>query len=156
MAGYLGSKHIPSGLAGSVETTYTSYTMSTKPLTTRLPDWLDADLREFFREHGLGPSEGLREVADEWWAMQTFPAIEFRDDPFGRRAALRSGPEIWEIVMVWRDYGDDLEGLRDHFAHLPAEHLEQALAYYRRFPDRIDALIEQNERVARLLEERAG
>lgn len=130
--------------------------MSTPPLTTRLPGWLDEELRRFFGEHKLGPSEGLRRVADEWWVMENFPAIEFRDDPFGRREALRSGPEVWEVVMVQRDYGEDRRGLETHFADIPAEHLDQALSYYRRFPERIDAMIKENERVARFLEERAG
>lgn len=122
------------------------------PLTTRLPGWLDQEIRLFFSEHGLGPSEGLRRIVDEWWTTEEFPAIEFRDDPFGRRAALREGPEIWEIVMVWRDYNGDLDRFRDHFAGLPPEHLDQALQYYERFPDEIDGLIAENERVARHLE----
>ncbi|MGH7563707.1 MAG: hypothetical protein ACREK5_04710 [Gemmatimonadota bacterium] len=125
-------------------------------MSTRLPASLDQELRRFFREHRLGPSEGLRRVVHEWWAMGNFPAIEFRDDTFGRRAALRSGPEVWEVLMVWRDYGNDLEGLYDHFAGIPPEDLDQALGYYRHFPEPIDQLIEENERIARLLGEPTG
>lgn len=84
--------------------------------------------------------------------MENFPAIEFRDGPAGRRAALRGGPEVWEIIMVWRNYAPDLDGLRAHFDWLPPEALDQALAYYERNSESIDALIEENERVLHWLE----
>lgn len=123
------------------------------PLTTRLPEWLERELGEFFREHGLGPSQGLRTLAEEWWAMERYPAIEFRDDPFGRRAALRGGPEVWEVVSAWRDSGEDLLALAQLFDWIDRRDLEQAIDLYRRFPDPVDAVIEENERVARLLAE---
>ena len=66
-----------------------------------------SDMEEFWRAHGEGPSSGLRRVAEEWWAMQRFPAIAFRDGVSGRRARLRGGPDVWEVVAVWRDYDPD-------------------------------------------------
>lgn len=126
--------------------------MPSNPLTTRLPDWLERELGAFFRAHGLGPSEGLRQVADEWWAMETFPALEFRDGPTGRRAALRGGPDVWEIVLVARDM-EDRRDLEEHFDWVGPEALGQALAYYERVPGPVDRMIEENERIARLLGE---
>ncbi|HET8656446.1 MAG TPA: hypothetical protein VFL93_13075 [Longimicrobiaceae bacterium] len=121
-------------------------------MSVRVDDWLKAEIEEFWRTHGQGPSSGLRHVAQEWWAMQHFPAIVFRDGVSGRRAALREGPDVWEVVAVARDYGKDVEGFREHFApFVPADHLDQALAYAERFPDAVDAMIEQNERVERML-----
>jgi hypothetical protein len=31
--------------------------------------------------------------------MDRYPKLEFRDGTFERRAALRDGPEVWEIVF---------------------------------------------------------
>lgn len=120
-------------------------------MTTRLPDWLERDLRDFFRERGRGPSEGLRHIAEEWWVREHHPDIEFRDGIFGRRAALREGPEVWEIVMVWRAYEPDIDGLRHHFDWLDPRLLDEALRYYDRFPESVDALVDDNERVGRQL-----
>lgn len=131
--------------------------MATLPATTRLPDWLERALRTFWQEHGEGPSVGLRRTVEEWWALQHFPAIEFRDGVTGRRAALRDGPDVWEVAMVARDYGGDVARLETHFGgHLSRDALTQALAYAARFPEEIDNWITENERVARFLAGRAG
>lgn len=66
------------------------------------------------QERGEGPSIGLRRVVEEWWALQHFPGIEFRDGVSGRRAALREGPDVWDVVMVARDLDNDLERLFTH------------------------------------------
>lgn len=122
-------------------------------LSTRLDDWLREEIIEFWRAHGAGPSTALRHVAEEWWALQEFPAIEFRDGVSGRRAALRGGPDVWEVVSVARDYGPDRDGLYEHFAPFPdPAAIAQALAYAERFPAEIAALIADNERIEALLQ----
>ena len=42
--------------------------------------------------------------------------------------------------MVKEGYGDDLKGLSEHFGDLPMEDIETALAFYRLFPEQIDAV----------------
>ncbi len=121
-------------------------------LTARLDDWLKQEIEIFWKAHGEGPSSGLRRVVEEWWATQRYPMIEFRDGASGRRAVLRGGPDVWEVVMVAREYGDDRDGLHEHFGEtISREGLEQALAYAERFPGAIDAKLAENERMARLL-----
>ncbi len=129
--------------------------MATVTATTRLADWLERELRTFWQAHGEGPSVGLRRVVEEWWTSQRFPAIEFRDGVSGRRAALREGPDVWEVMMVARDYGNDVERLTAHFGgHVSLEALKQALAYAERFPEEISGWIAENERVAQFLASR--
>lgn len=124
-------------------------------LSARLDDWLKDEIVKFWRAHGEGPSSGLRRVAEEWWAMKEFPAIVFRDGVSGRRAVLRGGPDIWEVVAVARDYGTDREGFYEHFRDfMEKEALDQAIAYAERFPERIDAQIAENERIEALLRRR--
>ncbi len=121
-------------------------------MSARLDPWLKDSIEGFWRSHGEGPSTGLRRVAEEWWAMQHFPEITFADGVAGRRARLRSGPDVWEVVSVRRGYGDDEEGFRDHFAFVPPEALRQALEYADRFPDEINSMISNNGRVERLVD----
>jgi hypothetical protein len=122
-------------------------------LSTRVARWLRRDIIDFGRRHRQGPSEALRRVAEEWWAMSRFPAIEFRDGVMGRRAGLRAGPDVWEIIMVWKDYAPDRKSFYDHFGgYVPREALDQALAYYDRFGDEIDDRLNENMRLAARLE----
>jgi hypothetical protein len=90
-------------------------------------------------------------IPDEKWAMDRFPAIEFRDGVSGRRASVRGGPDVWEIMMIARNFGDDTDGLRTYFDWIPAESLDQALAYAQRFPEQIEHELEENDRVGRWL-----
>lgn len=131
-------------------------TVADRPLSVKLRPWLEEELRREFEDRGESTSEGLRRVLEEWWALREFPAIEFRDGIAGRRAALSDGPEVWEVVVAFRDHDGDEEALRDHFAWLDGDALEDALAYYERFPDRVNGVIEENERTARYLAERFG
>lgn len=131
--------------------------MGTVAATTRLPDWLERDIRAFWEEHGEGPSVGIRRVVEEWWALQHFPAVEFRDGVSGRRAGLREGPDVWEVLTVARDYGDDPDAVAAHFGdRISREALRQAFAYAERFPEEIRGWIEENERVGRFLANRSG
>lgn len=131
--------------------------MRTVTATVRLAEWLAREIRAFATEQGLKPSVGLARALQEWWVMRQFPGIEFRDGPAGRRAGLRAGPDVWELVMIARAYGKDRRRLLRHFGgHLSEEQLEEALAYTKTFPDEIDGWIAENERVGRMLEQRLG
>lgn len=126
-------------------------------MSVRLDEWLKERLEEFWRAHGERPSTGLRRVAQEWWAMQQFPAVVFQDGVSGRRARLRGGPDVWEVVSVWRDYDPETDAFYEHFApYVEQAALDQALAYAERFPEEIEEALEQNARVERLVSGRDG
>ncbi|HEV8523554.1 MAG TPA: hypothetical protein VGQ71_03555 [Terriglobales bacterium] len=121
-------------------------------VTARLEPWLEHAIREFWARHGEGPSGGLRRVAEEWWTLHNFRHLEFRDDVAGRRAAIRGGPDVWEVVLVARQNGGDRDALFEHFGTLVSrEALDDALGYADRFPQPVEARIRENERVAELL-----
>lgn len=121
-------------------------------MSVRLDAWLKDSLEAFWRAHGERPSTGLRRVAEEWWAMQQFPALTFHDGVSGRRARLRGGPDVWEVVSVWRDYAPDREAFYDHFEpYVDRAVLDQALAYADHFGEEVEAAIAQNERLERLV-----
>jgi hypothetical protein len=116
-------------------------------ISASFDDWLAEEIQALAARSGEDPAAGLRRVVEEWWVLQHFPALEFRDGAAGRRAAVRGGPDVWEILLVAHDYGDDRDGLQQHFGGLlSVEMLDQALAYAERFRDAVQALIADNER----------
>lgn len=119
-----------------------------QPICTRLaPPVLD-EIDSFIYDHGYGPSAGLRRIVEEWVALNRFPLLEFRSGLFGRRAALRGGPEAWEIVSVWQRLPGRTDEVYRHFGWLEREAIRQALDYYQDFPADIDEILRLNERVA--------
>ena len=123
-------------------------------LTTRLPEWLGEELKEEFAKYGEGPSEGLRRVVEEWWVRNNLPALEYRDSLDGPRIAMKEGPELWSFIMTHRSYDGDLDGVSEHYGGLPPEGMEQALVYYKLFPDSIDNHLRENDRLMRLMQEK--
>jgi hypothetical protein len=118
-----------------------------------LQPWLEEEIKSFWAQHGEGPSSAMRRVAEEWWTLENCPALEFRDDVSGRRAALRGGPDVWEVAQLNQSYENDEERLHDHFGGLVArDALRQALEYAERFPEQIQMQLAQNERLRALLE----
>lgn len=123
-----------------------------RPLCTRIPSDLEAELEERFDDLQWSPSEGLRAIIAEWISTGRFPALEFRDTAVGRRAAVRGGPEVWEVVAVagpGYGAGGALDPrVRDHFSWVDPSGLEQALAYAAAYPAEINRIIERNRRLA--------
>ena len=78
--------------------------------------------------------------------MRRFRGIGFVDGPTGRRANVsETGLDVWEIIATWKAEGRDEEGLRLAYHWLKPEQLCVALAYYRAYPEEIDARIELDE-----------
>ncbi len=93
----------------------------------------------------------MKQITEEWWIMRNMPGIEIREGVTGPQAAIKGGPDIWQIIMVKEEYGDDLAALSEHFGDLPLEDIKKALAFYDLFPDQIDAKLRENERAMRHL-----
>jgi len=119
-----------------------------RPLCTRLPGELEAELEERFAALEWSPSEGLRNVVREWLAAHRFRELEFRDTAFGRRAAVRGGPEVWEVAQVAGDEREIGERVESHFSWVGRDALVDALAYAAAFPAEIGRILERNRRLA--------
>ena len=124
--------------------------MAGTPLTTRVPEWLEEELREEFEAKGEGPSEGLRRVLQEWWMQKHLSELEWREGVTGHRPAITGGPEVWEVVMVFRSHDRDFDELAKHFSWLTREQLKQAQAFYELMPETIDRHLEENRRIERM------
>lgn len=118
----------------------------------------------------------------EEWISHHLPSICFRDGVSGRPAALKQGPDVWEIAMVARDYGfeppdlrsapwlesapdnpepgcyfyiptDIADRLNEHFGGaITPEDMRQGLLYAALFPTIVREDIEANYRAARKIE----
>jgi len=142
---------IGSRVAAGVYDAYSVYMPLPRPLCTRIPPELEAELETRFDDLEWSPSEGLRAIVSEWLALGRFSELEFRDTAVGRRAALRGGPEVWEVAAVAGPgfAADTLDPrVREHFSWVPAAALEQALAYAAAYPADITRIIERNRRLA--------
>jgi len=94
----------------------------------------------------------LEELADEAERARRFPGIAFRGPDWSRRAwVLGTTLDVWEIVQVFKDYGDKGEKMLAETA-LAARQLRIALAYYREFIEEIDEAIAANRRTTREIE----
>ncbi|WP_425153663.1 hypothetical protein [Candidatus Palauibacter sp.] len=121
-----------------------------RPLCTRLSREVESELERIFFEQQWTPSEGLRTILREWLSVQRFPQIEFRETRAGRRAALRGGPEVWEVAAAAGPGRAMSAAVGQRFAGTRTEALEEALAYAKAYADEIDPIIAREERLARL------
>jgi hypothetical protein len=46
--------------------------MATTPITTRLPAWMDREIRAYWQRHGEKPSPGYRRVIEAWWVTENW------------------------------------------------------------------------------------
>ncbi len=120
-----------------------------RPLCTRVSREIESELERVFLEQQWTPSEGLRNILLEWLAVQGFPQIEFRETRAGRRAALRGGPEVWEIAAAAGPGRAMSAAVGQRFAGTRTEALEEALSYAKEYADQIDPIVAREERLAR-------
>lgn len=79
--------------------------------------------------------------------MEEFCGIVFRDGPTGRRAALVSGPDIWELMMTLKNgntSGEDAIVATAEVLNLTGSQVRTAVRYYRAFPYDVDRRITRN------------
>ena len=79
--------------------------MST-PISVRFPDEVARRLRQSGAGTGEATSGLVVRLVDEGIRMAEHPGVVFRDGPTGRRAGLAAGPDVWEIIVVLRDYAE--------------------------------------------------
>jgi hypothetical protein len=85
------------------------------------------------------------------------PRRVFRDGPAGRRAALASGPDVWEVIAATRTSGltgeEAIEAAAESGNLAPAQ-VRVAVRYYSEYRAEIDELVRRNLEEADAAEER--
>lgn len=129
--------------------------MASQHLSIRLdPETLER-LDAQSRQSGQTRSELARTLLEEGLRMADHPGIIFRPGPVGRRPGLAMGPDVWEVMSMFRrtDATDDqaLEQTAESTG-LSIEQVRTAFRYYAEFTDEIDAWIARNDELAEQLE----
>jgi len=98
---------------------------------------------------GMSLSSAANRLVDEALRMTELPGIVFRAGPTGRRAALASGPDVWEAVRAVKSARtaepglseDDLLALVASNTGVPVRLLRIAIRYWASYPGEIDTEI---------------
>jgi len=93
-------------------------------------------------------------LIDEGLRMADHPGIVFRDGPGGRRAALASGPDVWEIIETvkgTRLAGEEAIEAAAEWGNLTSAQVRLAVRYYGDFHDEVDERILLNRQEAERL-----
>jgi len=94
------------------------------------------------------PKTALAErYVEEGLRMDAHPGIVFRDGPAGRRPGLASGPDVWEVIMVFLAEGRSVEGTAENL-ELPVRLVNAAVGYYADYREEIEDRIESNRKAA--------
>jgi len=116
---------------------------------------LDEELKRRISE--LADAEGATETAlvsrllDEGLKVAAHPGIVYRDGPTGRRAALATGPDVWEIVNGVRHaegHGEARIADAAEQMGLPERLIRLAVNFASAHPDEIEERIQLNEQAA--------
>jgi hypothetical protein len=117
-----------------------SYVMGQSLTFRTQPEVLDQLQRQANLVHM--PKTALAErYVQEGLVMDQFPGIMFRSGPSGRRPGVAGGPDVWEIVEVFRAESNDLRRTSENLGLRPGL-VEAAVRFYASHQAEIDAAIE--------------
>jgi hypothetical protein len=102
------------------------------------------------RTEGRARSALIQRYVAEGLEMDEYPGIVFRSGPAGRRPGLMSGPDIWEVVAVFRGFGNAKRTA--DWLDQPTGAIETAMRYYEAHRSEIDHWIRRNDEAAEAAE----
>jgi hypothetical protein len=114
-------------------------------ISMRLPLKSGQRLRRMATRHGWTTSDASARLVEEGLRRSEFAFIDFRDSAAGRQACLQgSSLAVWEIIMLARNYKNDVTRLAAHL-RWPEAKVQAAFNYFKAFPDEINHAIAENE-----------
>ena len=121
--------------------------MST-PVSVRFPEDVASRLRRRSTRTGEPASGLVVRLVDEGMRMEEHPGVVFRDGPAGRRAGLANGPDVWEAIVVLKDFGaaGPAAAVKKtaRWLGLSEAQVRAAEGYYGAYPTEIDDRIAEN------------
>ncbi|HLK56057.1 MAG TPA: hypothetical protein VKU00_05820 [Chthonomonadaceae bacterium] len=125
-----------------------------KTLTLRLPDEDAAEVRRIAQKERRSISEVGARIVDEWLRQNRWPHIEFRSINGERVACLKGRLEVWQVMMVARNYNNDVDRTAKHLDLRP-DQVQAAFDYAAAYPVEIESALAENrgglERLKQLL-----
>lgn len=123
----------------------------TVSVTYRFDEELKRRISERADAEGITETALVSRLLDEGLKVAAHPGIIYRDGPTGRRAALATGPDVWEIVNGVRHAagsGDAKVAEAATQMGLPERLIRLAVNFAAAHPDEIEERIERNEQAA--------
>jgi uncharacterized protein (DUF433 family) len=115
-----------------------------QPLTIQLEETAADALSEIARtEHRSVGEIGARFI-DEGLRQNHFPQLEFRSFNGERHACIKGALQVWQLVMVAKDFEMDVVATSRHLDLTP-EQVSAAIRYYETYPDEIDLALKEND-----------
>lgn len=120
-------------------------TMS-QPVTVLLPEPAAEELGVIARREHRSISEVGARFIEEGLRLHRFPYIEFRsfNGDGERHACIKGALQIWQMVLVAKDYAMDAHKTATHL-ELKPEQVQSGLHYYETYPEEIDQALEEND-----------
>jgi uncharacterized protein (DUF433 family) len=115
------------------------------PISVRLARSTEERVRQIAALEHRSYADTIRLLTEEAIKGRDFPEVVFTEGPTGRRATLRNGPDVWEVIEPFLLAGRDWAALRESFPHLDESTLRTALRYFERFPEEIEARVALNQ-----------
>ncbi len=120
------------------------------PVSTRYAPETIRRLDRRAQDEGSSRSALIQRYVAEGLEMDENPGIVFRSGPAGRRPGLVNGPDVWEVVAVFRSF-EDVRRTADWLDQSTGA-IEAALRYYETHRAEIDEWIRRNEEAAEAAE----
>ena len=115
------------------------------PVSLRLPDLVAEKVSCMAALEHRSLAEMTRLLVEEAIKLREFPDIVFTEGPSGRRATIRDGLDVWEIVEPYLLAGKDWGVLGESYPDLDQATLRAAVRYYEAYPGEIEARIALNQ-----------
>lgn len=112
--------------------------MKGQAISVRLSEPVELLVHEEAERSGRSRSQVVEELADEAARVRLFPGIGFRGPQPRRSYVLGSGLDVWQIVGLLEEYGEERQALMDDHPLLDDRSLALARAYAERFPQEIE------------------
>lgn len=124
--------------------------MATPTKTLRLRPRLQSEIDRIARRSRRTFSEVTQDLLEEALRMRECPGIYFADEPAGREAKVAgTGLGVWEVIRDCKAAGQDERALRKALPQLSAAQIRACLLYYAKYPQEIDAEIQENAALTR-------
>ena len=120
------------------------------PVSTRYAPETIRRLDRRAQDEGSSRSALIQRYVAEGLEMDENPGIVFRSGPAGRRPGLVNGPDVWEVVAVFRSF-EDVQRTADWLDQSTSA-IETALRYHEAHRAEIDDWIRRNEEAAEAAE----
>jgi len=124
--------------------------MATPTKTLRLRSRLRVAIERIAKRTRRSFSEVTQDLIEEALRMRECPGIYFADEPAGRETKVAgTGLAVWEVIRDYLAAGKDEKVLRKALPRLSGGQVKACLIYYNKYPQEIEAAIEENAALTR-------